>query len=355
MHVEILDTQRLVANGLHNGFTSICHWREYWYVAYREAATHHIVPPGCVRIRRGVYVNAWQDDGANIAWSTQTYATIAHPSGDVRDPRFIVAEDALWLMCGVYVPQDTHTLSNNSPENILQTHITYTVDGQTWAPLRPILRPNAWGWSTLALPDSYLTAAYQVGTSYEESSSIVLYIGLDMLKHVPLATIHEYNASTTPAYLPTEPVLYQPTADTVACLVRTQTHMLLGVARLHALYDWRWSTLRHGAERFLHPSALLHTPHGWLLAAREVATTKTRTKLLLTFSTRLYYVNAQQVTPVATFASGGDCAYAGLCEGATAGDYLVSYYSQHAYLHTGMYGTTLPCSDIYIATIRVSA
>src|SRR5712664_4078956 len=141
MQVELLDVQRITDATFHNAFTDICQWRGKCYCAYRVASTHDIVPPGHINIQCSEEPGYWSD-----------YHSLQHPVGDVRDPKFIVDRDVLWCMCGVYLPSGgRHELSSNPEENIIQTHIAYTTDGDTWSSLAPIMRPNYGGWSALKL------------------------------------------------------------------------------------------------------------------------------------------------------------------------------------------------------------
>lgn len=349
MHIDILDTKRLVANSMHNGFPSLCQWRGTWYLAYRQAATHNIVPPGHVTVIRGERATS---QGA-LQWD-DAISNIAHPVGDVRDPRFLPSDDALFLMVGVYVPQYGQTLSSDSTQNIIQTMVTYTVDGTTWAPLRAILRPNVWGWSTIEGPRGFLTAAYRCGKR-SETHSIELYGGLSPLEQVPLGVIYDGASMDTRYYLPCEPVLYQPAPDTIGCLVRTEGQMVIGVAHVRDLRNWRWWNCAPLKNSFLHASSIIETKHGWLMVARCLYETKTKTRTSVDYSTRLYTLHGQRTEELTYLASEGDCAYGSLCAGVNEDEYLVAYYSSHAYFKKGTYGMTLPAADIWLVTVKVSA
>lgn len=349
MHIDILDTQRLVANSLHNGFPSICQWRGNWYLAYRQAATHDITPKGCVTVMGGEQ----SPPGSALLWE-RAISVIEHDVGDVRDPRLIPSDDALFMMCGVYVPQYGQTLSADSTQNIIQTMMTYTTDGWTWAPLRPVLRPNVWGWSAIEGPHSFITAAYRCGKR-SETHSIELYGGTTPLEQVPLGVIYDGSSIDTRSYLPCEPVLYEPAPDTLACLVRTEGQMVIGVASYRNLRDWRWWNVTPSKNSFLHASSVIHTKHGWLMVARCLYETKTKTRTRVDFSTRLYTLQGQRAKELISLASEGDCAYGSLCAGVNEDEYLVAYYSAHKYFKKGTYGTTLPAADIWLTTVRVDA
>ena len=72
--------------------------------------------------------------------------------------------------------------------------------------------------------------------------------------------------------------------------------MEIGVAR-HPYQDWRW----HNTMEDMHPSAVLDTSYGRLLAGREVTTEKAgyRKPAKYTTATSLYRLDAQHVSRTA--------------------------------------------------------
>lgn len=375
MRVTLETVTRIVATGEHNAFTDLCRWRGDYYVAFRQAYSHGIMPHGVITIMLwdGTVPKRpqWHKSGA-----------LAHPIGDCRDPKFLATDTALYLSCGIYLPMPPHTiLSEVAAENLLMTHVSFTTNGADWAPLRPILRPNYWGWSH-AVSDTratHLCASYHVGIAGETSSSIVLWAGSTPLRYGVHGVIYdgashvrdhgEYRYAHA---IPSEPVLYQPGPSLLACCLRTERSMEIGIASTPYQDQWRW----WDTKELIHPSAILHTPQGWLLAGRslepvydmtakavkdrmrlqkafpDLPATALRTPLYHDTATALWHVEAQHVTPVLTLPSGGDTGYAGLCAGRKPGEYLVSYYSQHDYQDASSV-TALPSADVYLATISV--
>ena len=125
--------------------------------------------------------------------------------------------------------------------------------------------------------------------------------------------------------------------------------------------DWRWID----THKRLHPSALLQTLHGWLMAAREEVFTPDcslptararRVSLQKEWRTALFEVPTGHTIPrrLMTFPSGGDTGYAGLALGGEAETIIGSWYAQHETLEKGPYGTTLPGASVYVATVRIS-
>ncbi len=350
MKAHVLATQRLISNSFFNGFTTLCRWHDRYWLAYRAAPSHTIVPPGRIVIMTS-------DDGQR--WHEA--ATLGAPQRDYRDPRWIVADDMLYLMLGAYVPSphlamdDLHGLSTMSGDNQIWTVITGTRDGQTWTPLRPILRPNHWGWSAVRLTNRvWVLASYDTGV-LESCNTLTLWEGTPSSRWRHRGILYdggamdiEDGAFRFSASHPSEPVLYRPTPQTLGCCVRTTTTMLLGTwSPGHA---WRWQN----TGRWLHPSAIMETPQGWLLAAREIIHTQgqghTTSGDAATWTdaeahATLWHLHGNRLTRVAILESGGDCAYAGICAGKRLDNYLVSYYSSHDAPH-GL-------ADIYLADIRL--
>lgn len=366
MHVTLLDVQQLTSGALHCAFTSITRWRGAWYLAYREAQTHAILPAGVIRLWRSEDAQHW------LPHATLSHGTARWPrfsswrqrgkieplydlTGDVRDPKLIASEEALYMICGTYLPKfQRTTLHERSTENIIQSHVSYTEDGEYWTPLQPVGRPGYWIWSAVPLKRSWVACAYHTGTA-TETSSLHLLSGTSLLELGPLAMLydgssHEHDGATLryTHLSPSEPVLYQPAPETLACLVRTEKSMEIGVSQ-SPYQDWRlWDT-----KTLIHPSSVLSTPHGWLMAGREIETIgERRGATRYNCYTALWQINAQQVSErILRLPSAKDCAYAGLCEGATPNEYLVSWYSQHAV--STRFGTTLPSAHVFVARIRV--
>lgn len=380
MRLTLLSHHALVESTNHHGFTDLCQWRNRYYCAYRVARTHNIVPPGEVEIRV---------TDARLQWYGADCWDIRHPIGDVRDPRFVVTPDVLYCLVGVYLPAPWHAqktgtfLTQNGGDNVLMTHLTYTTDGETWADLVPILRPNYWGWNALDTEHGYLLASYHTG-QVGESSSIVLWVGKSLLSMRPHATIYdgasllqEEERFLYPHASPCEPVLYQPAPDALACCVRTEKGMEIGVSR-YPWQDWRWHIAQVDYEAedsstsgdLLHPSAVLQTMHGLILAAREVHPVykavdyrgnerpgdRVTTKIdRYTTRTALYQLHGQYVTHLLTLPSGLDTGYAGICHGPEPGTVLVSWYSQKETEGNAGHGVTLPGSVVNVGTVQVEA
>ena len=386
MHAELISTGTIVSNCLHNAFTSLCSWRGKYYLAYRAALSHNISPAGHIVVktfnpeyaRYGTVIDANE-------WEQESEA-IAHPTGDCRDPKFIPAREALFLMCGVYMHAPQYTtftgLSSASADNCIMTHVAYTTDGMTWSPLIPILALQHWGWSALPMDNGYLVASYVTNKAHE-ASSIVMWSGKSILSLVPHGAMYE-GASVKkddmryryPDTSPSEMVLYRPAPDTIGCFVRTASAMNIGVSPV-TRFDWRWRRCNQEIfprddgtpewfvnDDILHPSAIVQTSYGWVLAARRCkpvykqltgGPTSQRNIDHYAITTDLYAVHGQYVKHLLSLPSQGDCAYSGLAQGINEDEILVSYYSQHESFEQGEFGTTLPSANIYMAQVKISA
>lgn len=362
MRVTLLNEPLCVTSATaHHAFTSLAYWHNQYYLAYREAPSHGITPPGRLLIHG-------QHDPEALSARAWDIQELTYPEGDLRDPRLISTPDYLYLLCGCYLAsphlQHIHGLSVRSGDNQIWSCYSYTRDGVTWAPLRPYLRPNCWGWSAHIEGTMWSVMSYDVGVS-EARNTLTLWEGMPQHGFVQTGIAYdggnymrEQGRYIYPFSLPSEPVLYQPGRD-MACLARTEHTMLQGVYQPDR--GWRWWDTR----LFLHPSAILKTPQGWLLAARELtpvygaaswkrlddapgAAWRQETKEVLRYeaSVTLWQVQGNHFTKVLTLPDAGeDCAYAGLCATETPGEYLLSYYSSHA--------APSPCSDVYVARLRV--
>lgn len=343
---------------MHHAFTSIVKWRGAWYLAHRSAENHGIMPPGIVQILKSTDGETWETN-TTLIWGHQNRRRTPFLSpyvldGDVRDPRLCASTEALYVICGTYLPKHPNaTLADRPAENIIQSMVAYTEDGMEWTTLEPISRPNYWIWSAMPLQQSWIAAAYHVG-AYTEASSLHLLSGPSLFDLVPAANI--YDGATClkdgaeylyPHASPCEPVLYTPTAHTIACCARSEAGMDIGVSQ-YPWQDWRW----HNTKVMIHPSAVFRVGDTWLLAGRELSALKTTRGTAYATYTSLWELNAQTVTWRLRLPSSGDTGYAGICQGRAPNELFVSYYSQHG---TGKrFGKTLQGAGLFLATVTIS-
>lgn len=280
-----------------------------------------------------------------------------HGDADLRDPKLLATPEALYCLCGGYLPRyPRYDISRYPAENIMQSFLTYTEDGCTWAPLRPIFRPNYWIWSVIPLERYWVAAAYHTG-GFGETSSIQLLSGTSLLTLMPHGVMYDGGDITRdgPDYrhahaTVSEPVLYEPSPGTLACCLRTEgddEHMEIGVSRFpYQRWHW-WNT-----KSRIHPSAVIETPYGWMLAGREIYKPTTGPVRPWNIYTSLFHLDAQDVLRLSRLPSALDTGYAGLCEGVSPNQYLCSWYSQHASL--SRFGKALPGAHVFVSTLTIS-
>ncbi len=341
----------------HHGFTSCAFWHNHWWVAYRTARTHAPAPPGHIVVQRSAALTVPDPDGAPVFHPVFRHAAVLHyPEGtaDFRDPRLIADDGVLYCLFGAYLPRyPATTISPRASENLIQSFLTYTEDGTQWAPVQPIGRPGYWIWSAVPIRTSWAAAAYHVGQP-GETSSIHLLGGQSLLTLQSHAMIYDGSDATQDGdrlryghASVAEPVLYRPTPDTLGCLIRSEDTSLkdmeIGMG-MSPYQDWRW----HRTGLLIHPSAVLETPHGLLLAGREL-----RKRNQWDLTTSLYHLDSAHVTLLHRMPSANDTGYAGLCPGDRDDTVLLSYYSQHA--TPTPYGTPLPGAQVFVAHITVAA
>lgn len=140
----VLDVRRVVATGHHNAFCSLARWREYDYLAFRQAQNHTPVFPGVIQIWRRPVVDSAAD------W--QLCATLA-TGGDNRDPKLVPLDDVITCVWGTYYPRwggsvfAQMTIPNAVYDLISQHSISR--DGIVWSVPHQIYRPNYWLWSVV--------------------------------------------------------------------------------------------------------------------------------------------------------------------------------------------------------------
>lgn len=327
----LLDGMLCITEGTnHHAFTDLCLWKGQYWCAYRIARTHNIVPKGVIHLEKWKYPfssSPYEENGKSCTDFT-------HEEGDMRDPRFFVTPEVLYLYCGIYLPHPayaTYTGAALSPDpgsNILMTHVAYTTDGKHWSDMSPLLRPNYWGWSVLSFRKSFYLASYHTGILNEEGSSIMLWKGSTPFFFTPIGVIYNNDPfDKDMAFFPSEPLLsWSPESGYFECYLRTENGMDIGISGDERPGSWRW--VHTNAQ--IHPSAILRTQHGVLVAARTIHTRKSkRGGLSTTMTTDLYRMSERYPEHLLTLPSDRDTGYCGLEYGKGVNEILLSYYSQH--------------------------
>ena len=157
-----LESWDAVADGLHNSNSHLIFWRdEFWLI--HANSPYHFATPECKLI-------LWRSKDAKN-WTQVT--TFSIPDEDIRDPKFAVIHDKLFI----YVLK-SFVADSSEPYT---TAYTYTEDGEHFAPLTDLLKNHGWlfmgasgfffsGAQTLPwaiVPDSLEYDEYKTGHRHE--------------------------------------------------------------------------------------------------------------------------------------------------------------------------------------------
>ena len=138
-----METWQVVDDGLHNAFTDLIFWREYYWLVYVSSPSHFRSEQSRVVLLRSSDARSWQEvrkfDGAGQ---------------DIRDPKLGIIQGQLFV----------YALLNKSfdPEPY-RTLVTHSQDGLVWAPLEAVV-PDGWLLGrSIALPDgSWVAPAHRI-------------------------------------------------------------------------------------------------------------------------------------------------------------------------------------------------
>ncbi|MBT7161445.1 MAG: exo-alpha-sialidase [Victivallales bacterium] len=330
---ELLDLQRVVADGYHNAFTDLLHWHGHYYLAFRKSEHHGTKPRGKVVILRSTDLATWEEC---VCLST---------GGDDRDPKLIDAGDRLGVIFGTWYPRWSADSLPNQEEDLI-CHVCLSRDGLAWSSPRQVWGPNYWLWRVFASKsEGFFCSAYHFAHRPNRTErSIHLMRSEDLLDWHCTGLMLQQDG-------PGEPVLYQPEPDTLHCIIRREGsdhNAWLGSSQ--APYaDWQWRDL----GVMIHAPVVLEVDGQWLVAGRSrPADLPEGTVPPKSGShTTLWRVPPQgRAEHLLTVPSGGDCSYCGLAL-APDGNVLMSYYSQHEWLPLD--GKQPTPADVFLATIRV--
>jgi len=343
MPATLLDVQCVAATGEHLAFTDLTSWCGHYYLAYRQALSHHPMTPGHLVVRRSPDAVTW-DAGVTV-----------HTGGDDRDPHFVCdGARRLGLMCGTYAYADVplRTLHPQVRPQLLLSHVTWSRDGTWWGLPLPLFRWQYWIWSVVPSDgELWRAAAYHSGDAWDASSIHYLCSdsGTDWLHAAVIAG---------PSLDLGEPFLWPAGPKTLGCLVRHETQPAVLFRATHPYGKWTGTPLE----------VLVHSPVVRVVGERTFVAGRSRAEDLPRgvadaayryrkgakhrYYTTLWELEGTTLRHLVTVPSAGDCGYPGLVADPTDdGTLLLSYYSQHERLPLP---AGLPCAaDVYVARIRV--
>ena len=289
----------------HSAFTDLIHFRDRWFLAFREASTH-VSGDGAIRILSSADFEHWQDT-----------AHITHPGGDLRDPKLCETPEGQLML--------TTALALRQPaEAHHQSYAWFSREGRVWSEPSAIGDPGVWLWRVQwshgkALALGYGTGADRFLRGYISGNGS----RFDTVNPAVLAA--DYPNETSILFLNDESAL---------CLLRRDggsKTALLGRSR-PPYRAWTWTDLgvRIGGPH------MLKLPDGRIVAAVRLYDGKTRTSLCWLDP------DTDRLTEFLALPSGGDTSYAGL---GFHNDLLhVSYYSSHE-----------ERTSIYVAKVKLPA
>ncbi len=303
---EIVYLDKVWDRAGHSAFTDLIRFHNRWFLAFREATTH-VSGDGAIRILSSSDFEHWQET-----------ARIAHPGGDLRDPKFCEAPDGQLML--------TTALALRQPaESHHQTYTWFSREGRQWSEPAAIGDPDVWLWRVqwhrgMALALGYATGPQRFLRGYMSGSSATRFDTIN-----PTVLSADYPNETS--------ILFQ-SDESALCLLRrdagTKTALL---GRSQPPYRaWTWTDLgvRIGGPH------MVKLPDGRIVAALRLYAGKARTSLCWLDPA------TDQLTEFLALPSGGDTSYAGL--GFHDGLLHVSYYSSHE-----------ERTSIYVAKVKLPA
>jgi hypothetical protein len=306
IRLELVEARKVWDRAPHNAFTDLKRFKDDWYLAFREAASHGVAGKGSVRVIRS-------RDGRK--WESVTVLKYK-PGWDMRDAKLNVLPDGRLMLNTAAAP-----LANIQSR---QSLAWFSRDGADWSDgPHEVGQLNWWLWGVRIHPNGTI-----YGVGYGDLGSRPVHTrlyrsrdGLDYQVVVPTLTSDPHTGETA--------LLFRKNGTTVA-LVRAKDDSLVGVSR-GDLTQWTFKRL----PQQLGGPELLELPDGQILAGTRLYDGKVRTSLCLLDP------EAGRMTETLTLPSGGDTSYPGLVW--HDGLLWVSYYSSHE-----------GRAAIYLAKVRVA-
>jgi len=374
MHLELTDLSCAARTGRHCAFSSLLLWHGTLYLAYREASTHGIYPPGKIVLLRA----ALPVDNTMPQWTVQQ---TFHTGGDDRDPKlFDAGPYGIGIVWGTYYPRWPESWSAHpvlrAKETDLISHVVLSRDGQAWSTPQQMFRPNYWVWSVLYVEDDlqapFYAAAYQAGGG----GPIDLSHSIHCLQSAD-ARLWWYDSLIVPETygrnsLPSEPALaLLDDVGTLGCVVRQEKLPLCVLVGQERKGTRKW-TIQKGKTSCVHAPALINIGDTWILGGRKLVFDAPAIRNVVTPSK--YGTTPEKVTtatmslwefdwddgmskPLLTLPSWGDCSYPGLVWDDANQVLWCAYYSQHAHMReieSQVIDMEPHPADIYVAKITVT-
>ena len=280
-HVNAIYTPK---NRRHVGFTSLICFKGYWYCAFREGSSHMSRDGDIVLIRS----RNGQD------W--QTCGRLSKPHADLRDPKWLIHQQRLYLTAGQRLTTHCRTL------------IWHSHNGKDWSPAKQLTakQDNAWLWQAIRHDNMLYGFAYPCGKPYGQP--------LQWMQAPASKAMQSIKQMDDISGFANEVALTQDEHGIYALLRRDPEVGLYGICTSPITGDWQWTAL---TERIGGPSIIRIQQHSILCYRRY----QPQVCLVLSYTTQT------GVSESLALPSGGDCSYA--CMIARHNQLWVSYYSSH--------------------------
>lgn len=307
--LELVEVKKIWDAAPHNAFTDLIRFQNRWYCTFREGQAH-ISTDGKLRVVVSEDGNEWK-----------SAALIAHPTGELRDPKFAIMPDGRLMLIAAVRYGDA------IEQSTFKTMVWFSDDGQTWTDGLEVGEPDMWIWSVTWQGET----AYGVGYGCGSEQIARLYQSHDgRAWHA-----HVKDLFPSGGY-PNESSLVFAPDKTCYCLLRRDAGTMsgqLGVSQL-PYAEWKW----HDLQTRIGGPKMIQLRDGRLLSTVRIHEEGEH-------HTSVCWIDAKSgrlTESVKLPSGGGDNSYAGMVQ-AEDGLVWISYYSGHE-------GKV----SIYLAKVRVS-
>ncbi len=275
-----LKTDIIIDTGGHNAFPDLIYWRDHFYLAFR-AAQNHIDQHSSIKILRSTDAKKWE-----------TIAEMRLPNEDIRDPKFAIIHDELFL----------YTLKNKDLVVMPYTTIFSTSkDGTTWSTWRDVSPKNWVFWR----PKTADGKRWYVAADNRQGKESALFTSTDGITWDKVSTIHsgEFTAEIELTMLPAHRLLATLRVEGFEGNPRT----LIGIAP-YPYTDWQltpsYLTRLDGA------SSILHNDNVFSVGRYERKALFKAGNFLNQKRTSLFQVHPNELIWLSDLPSAGDTGYA---------------------------------------------
>lgn len=286
--VQPRSVRALVADGKHNAFTALVHWREADWLAFRAAASHNSGDGDIVVLR--------SPDGET--WSEALRLNVLP---DDRDPQFLATADRLFL----YDPA--------MEGSKLTSFAVSTADGETWSQPQPVYEPQFIFWKPLTAGERFYATAHRKAESDGGGKlrEVHLITSNDGLQWDKVSTMRAGNWES-------ETTLYLRPDGKMLGFIRTKYSVAGHVLESRPPYA-EWTQRPAGVHLSGHCVRTIGgVPYLFSRTMDESGGNQ---------GAAIYTIEGDDLKLYCTLPAGGDCSYPDAVE--RGDDMLVSYYSSH--------------------------